>query len=201
MFGIGFWEMLMIGGLILVAVGPERLPPMIKSVSRLYRQLRRAAVDIRQSTGIDDLLRDEELKELAQMRNQKIQLMGGGLKPAAKPGVAPIGKPGAAPAVEGKPLPVEKPLSTEQAAALGKPEMAGKLAPIEGQIPYGKPMPVEGKPFGKPTLPDVGLTDQPGVLRGLTLDDRRRELPVEGVDVARVRTQLATKRAATGEAA
>lgn len=198
MFGIGFWEMLMIGGLILVAVGPERLPPMIKSVSRLYRQLRRAATDIRQSTGIDDLLRDEELKELAQMRNQKIQLMGGGIKPAAKP-IAPGGKPGAP--LEGKPLPgAEKTLSTEQAAALGKPEMAGKPAPIEGQVPYGKPMPVEGKPFGKPAVPDVGLMDQPGLLRGLTLEDRRRELPIEGVDVARVRARLAAARS-TGEAA
>ena len=151
MFGIGFWEMLVIGGLVLVAVGPERLPSMIKQIARLYRQARRAAQDIRQSTGIDDVLRDDELKELASMRNQKIQLMG----PAAKPALKPMSKP-----MVGEPVP-------------GKP-----LAP-EGTMAAGKPMPIE-KPgvMGKPMAPSAGATDTPGMLRGLSLEDRRRELPL-----------------------
>jgi Tat protein translocase TatB subunit len=66
MLGIGFWEMLIIAGLILIAVGPDRLPSMVKTVAKFYRQFRRTAEDLRASTGIDDLLRDEELKELAE---------------------------------------------------------------------------------------------------------------------------------------
>ncbi len=158
MFGIGFWEMLMIGGLVLVAVGPERLPAMIKTIARLYRQARRAAMDIRQSTGIDDVLRDDELKELAGMRNQKIQLMGP--TPAGKPGVT------------------------------GKPGVVGKPPAPEGTMAAGKPMPID-KTMGKPSVPATGAMDSPGVLRGLTLEERRRELPLEGVDVVVARARLA----------
>lgn len=180
MFGIGFWEMLMIAGLALVAVGPERLPGMIKSVARLYRQARRAAQDIRQSTGIDEVLRDDELKELAQLRNQKVQLLGnpGSLKPVAKPGV--LGKP----TIEGKPGVEGKPVAPEGTVAAS-----------------GKPMAIEGKPLGKPSVPTTGAMDSPGVLRGLSLEERRRELPLDGVDLVHMRSQLAPQQVRDGEAA
>lgn len=194
MFGIGFWEMLMIAGLILVAVGPERLPGMIKTVARLYRQARRAAMDIRQSTGIDDVLRDDELKELAQLRNQKIQLMGPA--PAGKAGLVPkpmVGKP-----LPGAPAPVGKPGVVE-----GKP-MEGKPMAPEGTMPAGKPGFVD-KPFGKPMAPAGGVgggaMESPEILRGLTLEDRRRELPPDGVDVVCLRHQLAPRDVQDGQAA
>jgi hypothetical protein len=41
--------------------------------------------------------------------------------------------------------------------------------------------------------------DSPGVLRGLTLEDRRRELPMDGVDIVTLRARLASR--AAGEAA
>ena len=180
MFGIGFWEMLMIGGLVLVAVGPERLPSMIKQIARLYRQARRAAQDIRQSTGIDDVLRDDELKELASMRHQKIQLMGPLNKPGGKP-MAPVGGKPMAP-VEGKPMaPVE-----------GKP-----MAP-EGTMAAGKPLPM-GKPGAQ--MANTSIMDSPGVLRGLSLEDRRRELPLDGVDVVVARAHLIRASTRDGEAA
>ena len=172
MFGIGFWEMLMIGGLVLVAVGPERLPSMIKTIARLYRQARRAAQDIRQSTGIDDVLRDDELKELAGLRNQKIQLMGAQMTP--KP-MAPAGKPGV----------IAK-------AGVDKP-----VAP-EGTLPAGKPM---ASAMGKPSVPTASVMDSSTVLRGLTLEERRRELPMDGVDVVVARARLERSQLRDGEAA
>ena len=178
MFGIGFWEMLLIGGLVLVAVGPDRLPAMIKTVARYYRQARRAAQDIRQSTGIDDLMRDEELKELAQLRNQKIQLAAGG-----KP-IAPIQKPGLAAA--------QKPI-----VATGKPdagEVPGKPGAPEGTMPAGKPGAIE-KPLGKP-IASGGAMELQAPLRGLSLEDRRRELPLDGVDVVLARARRARPEAA-----
>lgn len=173
MFGIGFWEMLLIGGLVLVAVGPDRLPGMIKTVARYYRQARRAAQDIRQSTGIDDLMRDEELKELAQLRNQKLQLAGG------KP-LAPIQKPGLAAA--------QKPIVAAGKTEAG--EVPGKPAAPEGTMPAGKPGAME-KPLGKPLVPSGGAMELPSPLRGLSLEDRRRELPPDGVDVVLARAQRA----------
>lgn len=91
MFGIGFGEMVVIAVLLLVAVGPDKLPAMVKTVAKTYRQFRRTALDIRASTGIDDLLRDEELRELADLRKQKLLAMTS--KPAAKTTPAAPAKP------------------------------------------------------------------------------------------------------------
>jgi len=193
MLGIGFWEMLVIAGLILVAVGPDRLPAMVKTVAKFYRQFRRTAEDLRASTGIDDILRDEELKELADLRKQKLELLAnkGGAKPLAS-GVLPAGKPQIAP---GKPSP-------------------GPSKPLEGKLFEDKPL--DGKPAStdltQPAMPASGDTapqkgavgaEDPGhamlgaavprtrasaVTRG-GLDDKERamEVPPEGVDVFEAR--------------
>lgn len=101
MFGIGFGEMVVIAVLLLIAVGPDKLPTTIKTVAKAYRQFRRAANDIRASTGIDDLLRDEELKELAELRKQKLLAMS--QKPAAKPTPKPAAAAAAAATQPAKP--------------------------------------------------------------------------------------------------
>jgi len=62
MFGIGFGEMLVIGVVLLLAVGPKQLPQLMKTVGKGMRDVRRAAEDLRRSTGIDELLRDEDLR-------------------------------------------------------------------------------------------------------------------------------------------
>lgn len=62
MFGIGFGEMLIIGVVLLIAVGPRQLPALMKTVGKTIREVRRAADDLRRSTGIDELLRDEDLR-------------------------------------------------------------------------------------------------------------------------------------------
>lgn len=62
MFGIGFGEMLIIGVVLLIAVGPRQLPALMKTVGKGIRDVRRAAEDLRRSTGIDELMRDEDLR-------------------------------------------------------------------------------------------------------------------------------------------
>ena len=62
MFGIGFGEMLIIAVILLIAVGPKQLPSLMKTVGKGMRDVRKAADDLRRSTGIDELLRDEELR-------------------------------------------------------------------------------------------------------------------------------------------
>jgi sec-independent protein translocase protein TatB len=62
MFGIGFGEMLIIAVILLIAVGPKQLPSLMKTVGKGMRDVRRAADDLRRSTGIDELLRDEDLR-------------------------------------------------------------------------------------------------------------------------------------------
>jgi sec-independent protein translocase protein TatB len=62
MFGIGFGEMLIIAVILLIAVGPKQLPSLMKTVGKGMRDVRRAAEDLRRSTGIDELMRDEDLR-------------------------------------------------------------------------------------------------------------------------------------------
>lgn len=62
MFGIGFGEMMIIAVVLLIAVGPRQLPALMKTVGKGLRDMRRAAEDLRRSTGIDELLADEDLR-------------------------------------------------------------------------------------------------------------------------------------------
>ena len=64
MFGIGATEMVIIGIVLLIAVGPTRLPKLLKAVVSGYREFRRATRELRASTGIDEILEDEDLKDL-----------------------------------------------------------------------------------------------------------------------------------------
>ena len=62
MFGIGFGEMMIIAVVLLIAVGPRQLPALMKTVGKGIRDIRRAADDLRRSTGIDELINDEDLR-------------------------------------------------------------------------------------------------------------------------------------------
>ncbi|MEY4576623.1 MAG: hypothetical protein RL701_1326 [Pseudomonadota bacterium] len=59
MFNIGFGELAIICIVLIIAVGPERLPSMMKSLGKTLRTLRQASRDIRASTGIDELMRED----------------------------------------------------------------------------------------------------------------------------------------------
>ena len=59
MFNIGFSELAIICIVLIIAVGPERLPSMMKTLGKTLRTLRQASRDIRASTGIDELLRED----------------------------------------------------------------------------------------------------------------------------------------------
>jgi sec-independent protein translocase protein TatB len=61
MFDIGFGELAVICIVFIIAVGPEKLPAMMKTMGKTKRTLRQASRDIRTSTGIDELLRDDML--------------------------------------------------------------------------------------------------------------------------------------------
>lgn len=165
MFGIGFWEMIVIAGLVLVAVGPDRLPGMLKQLARYYRQFRRTAEDVRASTGIDQMLRDDELKELAELRKQRLELMGPTKGKPAAPVKAPSPAPGGSVV---KPAPAAKGAVPETKAS-----DTVAAAKIEG----------ETVPAKKGALGPVPAS----LVRGLTAEEREREVPSVGVDLSEAR--------------
>lgn len=59
MLGLGFGEFLIVAIVLLVAVGPKRLPTLMRSVGRAVREFRRSAFELRQASGIDKLLQED----------------------------------------------------------------------------------------------------------------------------------------------
>ena len=53
MFGIGGWEMLLIGVVALLVFGPKRLPELARSMGRGLAEFRRASSDLRRSMDLD----------------------------------------------------------------------------------------------------------------------------------------------------
>ena len=61
MFGFSFSELLMICVVALIAVGPKKLPGMLHTLGQFIRKMRNMTNDVRNQTGIDQLLRAEGL--------------------------------------------------------------------------------------------------------------------------------------------
>ncbi|HLV67856.1 MAG TPA: Sec-independent protein translocase protein TatB [Polyangiaceae bacterium] len=61
MFGLSFSELVVIGVVALVAVGPQKLPGMLRTLGHWLRKLRIMTQEVRNQTGIDELLRAEGL--------------------------------------------------------------------------------------------------------------------------------------------
>ena len=58
MFGIGLPELILILGIALIVVGPEKLPEMAKSIARVMLDLKKTA------SGLKDSLQEEMKEEL-----------------------------------------------------------------------------------------------------------------------------------------
>jgi len=68
MFDIGFSELLVIGVVALIVIGPERLPRVARTVGHLAGRLQRYVADVKA-----DINREIELEELRKMRDSMQQ--------------------------------------------------------------------------------------------------------------------------------
>lgn len=75
MFGLGMGEVLLIAALVLVVVGPDKLPEMMRTGGKWYAQLRRAADDLRRAFVLeaDRMDADERLKNLEKRRKEALE--------------------------------------------------------------------------------------------------------------------------------
>ena len=62
-FGLGFGEMVILGIVLLVVVGPRELPKLLRTIGRSITKLRKMSTDLRAQSGIDDLIDEEGLRE------------------------------------------------------------------------------------------------------------------------------------------
>jgi Tat protein translocase TatB subunit len=75
MFGIGFFELVIIAVVALVVVGPKRLPEVMKQAGRLFVHLRRTANDVRSS--FEQVIREAE----EEMRREEADSIRKALQP------------------------------------------------------------------------------------------------------------------------
>lgn len=80
MFGIGAGELIIIAIVVLLAVGPDQMPKMLRTVGRGMRQVRAATRELQSTVGVDQLLNDDAFRDPLGLKPKP---------PAAKP-VAPL---------------------------------------------------------------------------------------------------------------
>ena len=68
MFAVGFWELLLIGVVALLVVGPERLPGLARTVGLWVGKVRRFVNSVK--SDIDREMRTEELKKILEKQNE-----------------------------------------------------------------------------------------------------------------------------------
>jgi len=73
MFDIGFWELLIIGLVALLVVGPERLPAVATFAGHWIGRIRRLAGHMRDE--IREELETEQLKNLVEEQNRELQTL------------------------------------------------------------------------------------------------------------------------------
>jgi len=71
MFDIGFFELILIAIVVLVIVGPERMPGFARKTGRLLGRFKRALSDVKQE--INNEIKAEELQEIL---NRQAQVPG-----------------------------------------------------------------------------------------------------------------------------
>jgi len=62
-FGLSFWEIVLLLILVIVVAGPRQMPEMMRTLGRGIARARRLLFDMRAQSGIDEILRQEGLAQ------------------------------------------------------------------------------------------------------------------------------------------
>ncbi|TVQ55877.1 MAG: twin-arginine translocase subunit TatB [Rhodobacteraceae bacterium] len=125
MFDIGWSELMVIGSLALIVVGPKELPRLLRTVGQYVAQARGMAREFQRS--MEDAAREVDLSEMKELRetanelrslqNMKVDYKTAAAKPGLKPApkaASPAAKPATAPAA---PAAASRPEAREGAEA------------------------------------------------------------------------------------
>jgi sec-independent protein translocase protein TatB len=129
--GLSFSEVVVIAMVALVAVGPQKLPGLLRTLGQWARKLRMMSSEMRAQSGIDDVLRAEGIQGgLQELRG----LMRGG---AANFYVPPTPRPAYTPPVEATPPtpPAPEPVIEDPYADVELD--VSREYPLEGPDAYG----------------------------------------------------------------
>lgn len=138
MFNLGFGELAVIFIVLIIAVGPDRLPTMMKGLGKTIRTVRQASRDIRATVGIDEMLREDIMQPLPRRPVPKAAIARPPANSASLPTPATADPPpteNARPADDAVAAPTEAP--TMQPATEAAP--AAAVAPVPPAAPAPAP--------------------------------------------------------------
>ncbi len=98
MFGLGFGEIVVLLIVGIIVVGPRNLPTLMRSAGQWIGKLRRMSHELRNQSGIDDLIRQEGLeREIQEIRSlSRVNIVDTLITPAAAGAAVSAAKPAAA---------------------------------------------------------------------------------------------------------
>ena len=82
MFGIGFWEFVLIIVLVLLVLGPEKIGPIMRTLGKAMREIQRNVFEMKQAFKIDE--RMEELDEVQRDVAREIRKDGSHIEQSMK---------------------------------------------------------------------------------------------------------------------
>jgi Sec-independent protein translocase protein TatA len=108
MFGIGPTELALFLVIVLLAVGPEKLPAFMRTVGQALRQVRNASREFKDAIGLDELMREGDPFRAPPIRPPRARPVAAGDKTPAPPeATSPSSTPSpeASEAVDAEPSP------------------------------------------------------------------------------------------------
>lgn len=140
MFGIGTPELFVIAVLALVVLGPERLPGVLRTVGRTYRQLRELSDEVtRELQGqFEAGMRETDASSPAAIPWSGQSPLAGGAPQSALPLPTPASRPASGPPAVAGPwmlaVAAGEGMSEPEPAMLPAAAAPGRLAPIDGDL-------------------------------------------------------------------
>lgn len=125
MFDIGFWELIVVGVVALVVLGPERLPEAIRTATHWIRLIRSTANSVK-----SELEQELKLQELHNDLKRAEQLQMSNLSPELQESIEQL--KAAAQSVN-RPYQVENEIHPPAPAAPAEPVV--QVAPVNGEVP------------------------------------------------------------------
>ena len=147
MFDMGFTEMMLIGVVALVVIGPERLPGVARTAGKYFSKLRSFMTNVR--ADVESELKADELREMFDAQKEELQSLKDVVDDAGKDvGLSDITNEisGIASSVEdSNPASSPEPGAKKKSAAKAKPSAKTKSRTKSGAIPKTASKPKSGE--------------------------------------------------------
>jgi len=142
MFGIGPTEMIFFLVILLLAVGPEKLPTFMRTVGKGVRQVRNASREFKDAIGLDELMREGDPFRSPPVQPPRDRPVPVKPEAEAEGRADPDEAPEAPPSTPPSPPPVPPPSEAARVASSEPPSEGGETDPkSEPDAPAGTNVP------------------------------------------------------------